>query len=135
VKIVEHSAIAQEDESLIEAVAETGWVVKDLMPPARDGVEDLFPERSLRDWVDQVLWVRPAESYALLADRPPDDECVAVGRPDEGTGAMIEVPKVSADLGLVSGRFEGEVGAFEMPSPFGLEVVDLIVDMLQIVNL
>jgi hypothetical protein len=66
----------------------------------------------------------PLRRYANIKEHVPDEQGVAVGGPNERAATVVEVPQWRGAVVRVTQDARGEVGAFEVFGPFGVEVVD-----------
>jgi len=95
-QVAQHTAKAQHDEALVEAVVEALWLSQDLCPPIVDRRQDIRPQHLHRNRIHQAERRWPGQRNAILAHRPAHHHRVAVGLTQQGAAAVIQVPQVFA---------------------------------------
>ena len=95
-KIVQHSAITQYDEGLIEAVVEASRIIQYLLPPVYKRFEDLLPQQSNGYRFNKLFRWRSRQGHTLFAHDPTNKNGIAVVRSDKAAGAMVQIPEFLA---------------------------------------
>jgi hypothetical protein len=80
---MQHAAVAQDNEGLVEVVVELVGVGKDFAPPIDDNIQDFLTKCICGNGVNKRFWWRACQGDAVFTNRPADDECIAVFRFDK----------------------------------------------------
>jgi len=123
-KIVQHAAITEHDEALIESVVEALRLRQDILPPVAHRLADLLAQYVHRNHVNEFRRRRAGQHDPLLAHDPPDDGGVAVLRQDQCSRPVVELPQQRAPPVTLTQYALREVRSFQMLGPLTVEVVD-----------
>src|SRR5262249_3810534 len=119
------------DEPLIEAISVGGRIAEYLAPPARERLVDLRSQEVVRDRPDQGVRRRSGEGDPLVAHGSPNDEGVAVARPNELPRAVTQIPERRAGPGRLPQEVLREIRPLQVPGPLRLQLVDFTVHGLE----
>lgn len=96
---MEHTAVVQNDESLIKPVIERRGRVQRLLAPLLDGRPDRLGSRSRQD-------------DSLFTNHPPDKDGIAMIRTNESMTPVIKIPELNTGTRIIPQHVLWEVGAF-----------------------
>jgi hypothetical protein len=130
-EVVQHAAIAQDDEPLIEPIAIRRGVVENLLAPAVDHRRDLSAQHRDGNRIHQRGRGRASQLDAALPHDPPNQRGVAVLGLDERLAAVVEIPERRTGASMVPEHCGREVRALEVLRPFARETIGARVDDLK----
>src|SRR3989441_9994876 len=128
---MQHAAITQDDEPLIETISVGCRIAEYLAPPAGNRFIDFSSQEIVRDRPHQGVWRRSAQCDPLVANDSTNDKGIAVVRPNQLPSAVIQIPELRTWHGRLPQDIPREVRPLQMPGPLRLQLVHFAVHGLQ----
>lgn len=132
---MQHTAVAQDDEALIEAVAEARWIGQDFFPPAVDDSVNLTAQRIRRHRIEQRREGRAGQNDPVFSKLPAHHQGVAVLGADQLPAAIVQVPELLAWRRGAAQDIFWEVGAFQVLRLGVIQVEEVGMHALERLNL
>src|SRR5438105_4372361 len=128
---MQHAAIAQDDEALVETIAVPFWLLDNLLAPRANRLSYFLTECVNGYLIDERCWIRSSKRDSVLAHNPTNEQCVAVIGLHQRQTSMIEIPERLAALMVVAQDCRGKIRSLQVARPFRTEAVNPPVDCLQ----
>src|SRR5689334_9364850 len=128
---MQHPAVAQDNEALIETIAIRLRLVENLLAPIANRLENFLTECANRYWIDQRCRVRSSQHEPVITEHTSHNKCVAVIGPHQGLASVVEIPELLPAHVRIAQCRHREIRSLQVLRPRGPKCEDAPMDCLQ----